>query len=171
MYKIRVPATSANLGSGFDSFGVALNLYNTFYIDCNKDLLLEGSVFSDWENNLVYLSAMHVFKKYYKNPNYSTGLYIRFETNIPLSRGLGSSASCIAGGVIGANLLLGKPYTKEELFEMAVSMEGHPDNLAPAFYGGFNIATIIDNRILRKKVSISTTYNKCCFFFSTFSLP
>ncbi|MFZ7132687.1 MAG: homoserine kinase [Eubacteriales bacterium] len=159
MYKIKVPATTANIGPGFDSFGMALRMYNHFYIDYCQDLVIEGTHSNDWNNNLVYTSAMKVFKHYHQNDNFTKGLYLRFQTAIPQSRGLGSSATCVVGGVIGANLLLGQPYTKDELFKIAVSIEGHPDNIAPALYGGLNISTLHGNQLLRKNIPVSPVFN------------
>lgn len=159
MYKISVPATSANLGPGFDSFGIALQMYNHFTIGSCDKLVLENCDINNGNENLVYSSAMKVYKKYYGNRDYSSGLYIRFNTNIPLSRGLGSSATCITAGVVGANLLLGQPYSTDELFQMAVDIEGHPDNISPAFFGGLNISSKNVEGVLRKKVSISSKYH------------
>ncbi|RBP68989.1 homoserine kinase [Alkalibaculum bacchi] len=159
MYKISVPATSANIGPGFDSFGLALNVYNKFFIDYAEDLIFENCEVANNKNNLVYTSAMSLFNDYYKGEHVPRGLYIKFETQIPLSRGLGSSATCIVAGLIGANLLLGQPYSTEKLLEMAVRIEGHPDNVAPAFFGGLNISTKSRNRIFHKKVQVSDRYS------------
>lgn len=159
MYKISVPATTANIGPGFDSFGLALNLYNHFFIDFSDDLIFEDCKIENKENNLVYTSAMSLFKDYYKEENIPKGLYVKFETHIPLSRGLGSSATCIVAGLMGANLLLGQPYSTERLLEMAVSIEGHSDNIAPAFFGGLNISAQSKDRVFHKRVEVCPTYS------------
>ena len=83
------------------------------------------------------------------------GIKIDMNTNIPISRGLGSSAACILGGVIGANELAGSPLSKEEILEIATDIEGHPDNIAPALFGGLVISIMEDNQILYNKIDIS----------------
>ncbi|MPW26915.1 homoserine kinase [Alkalibaculum sp. M08DMB] len=159
MYKISVPATTANIGPGFDSFGLALKMYNHFTICSSQKLDFENCKIKKWEDNLVYTSAMKVFETYYDSKNHPKGMYIKFDTTIPFSRGLGSSATCIVAGVVGANLLLGQPYSDDDLFKMAVDIEGHPDNIAPAFFGGLNITSKQNNAVLRKKVEVSSTYS------------
>ena len=104
MFKIKVPATSANIGPGFDSFGLALKMYNTYYLDYSDETVIEGTKNHELNSDLVYQAAMKLFQKYYGDHNYSRSMYIRYETSIPQSRGLGSSAACIVGGIVGANL-------------------------------------------------------------------
>lgn len=139
MIKIRIPASTANLGSGFDSLGIALNLYN--YIEIGPSLGCEissadGTEIPTGEDNLVYLSAKKVFEK---SGLPFRGLKIIEENHIPFARGLGSSSACIAGGIFGANELLGRPFAKNELLDIAAEIEGHPDNVSPAILGGFTV--------------------------------
>lgn len=139
MIKIRIPASTANLGSGFDSLGIALNLYN--YIEIGPSLGCEissadGTEIPTGEDNLVYLSAKKVFEK---SGLPFRGLKIIEENHIPFARGLGSSSACIAGGVFGANELLGRPFEKNELLDIAAEIEGHPDNVSPVILGGFTV--------------------------------
>ncbi|MBC3796711.1 homoserine kinase [Acetobacterium tundrae] len=140
MIKVRVPGTSANVGPGFDAFGLALTIYNTFSFEEKADgkLTIRG-VEKKYQGttNLVYRSMLKVFKKADHHPN---GLYIHSDVGVPISRGLGSSATCIVGGLFGANTLIGSPLTTEELFDIAVEMEGHPDNVAPAIFGGLVVS-------------------------------
>lgn len=145
MVRVTVPASTANIGPGFDTLGLALNLYNTYiFEEIENGLIIEGcpDEYKN-ENNLVYISFKRVADEIGCN---FKGLKIIMETNIPVSRGLGSSSSCIVGGVFGANALLNGNMTKDELFKIAVKMEGHPDNIAPAVYGGLT-ASIVDDDV------------------------
>lgn len=153
MFKVKVPATCANLGPGFDTLGLALDLYNTYYIEeIEKGLEITGceEEFAD-ENNLVYTSMMDCFEKIGYNPK---GIKIDMHTDIPISRGLGSSAACIIAGVMGANLIAGSPLNKDEVFQIATEIEGHPDNIAPALFGGLVVSIMEENEIYYTKVDI-----------------
>ena len=138
---VRAPASTANLGSGFDCIGMALNRYLTIemaYSDYIRIRLSgEGQDFPRNRSNLIYQAAMEVFRK----AGYpESELSIKVETQIPPERGLGSSAAAICGGMMAANRLLGDPFSKEELFPLAVKLEGHPDNVAASLFGGIVIA-------------------------------
>ena len=154
MIKVKVPATSANLGPGFDTLGLALNLYNTYYFEeTTEGLEITGCHESyNNESNLVYSS----FMKTLDIVGYSLkgGLKIHIESNIPLSRGLGSSASCIVGGIKGANILAGSPLSDDEIIEWATSIEGHPDNIAPAVLGGLVTSIMEDGKVLHNKIKV-----------------
>ena len=153
MFKIKVPGTCANLGPGFDTLGLALKLYNTYHIEeTEKGLEITGcqKEFAD-ENNLVYTSMVHCFKKTGYKPK---GIKIHMETEIPISRGLGSSAACILAGVMGANLIAGSPLDKEEIFKMATELEGHPDNIAPALFGGLVVSLMDGEDIYYNKIDV-----------------
>jgi homoserine kinase len=139
IFEVSVPATTANIGSGFDCLGAALSLHNIFEFSLSTDCLTitasgEGAdkVERD-ETNLVY-RAIAKFYQHIDRPIPA----IAFHTNtaIPLSRGLGSSATAIVGGLFGANLLAGSPLDRNALLDIAIAMEGHPDNVAPALLGG-----------------------------------
>ncbi len=142
MVKVTVPATTANMGPGFDTLGLALNMYNIYkFEEINEGLVIEGCPEKYInEDNLVYKSFMVAAEKIGRTVK---GLKISMNTNIPVSRGLGSSSACIVGGVFGANALLKGGVSKDELFKIAVNIEGHPDNIAPAVYGGLT-ASIMD---------------------------
>lgn len=139
MIKVTIPATTANVGPGFDCLGIALTLYNEIEVEETEEGLLievEGrdrdKIDTD-ENNLVYQSMLKTFDKV----GYSSkGLRIKQYNNIPIARGLGSSAACIVGGVVAANKLCGEPLSQQEVLDIAVEIEGHPDNVAPALLGG-----------------------------------
>ena len=137
MIRVIVPATSANLGPGFDSLGISLSIYNEYEFSLKDEngLFFEG-VEEEFQNedNIIYMAIKKVFDKY----NFKfKGLGIKIiRQDIPISRGLGSSSSCIVAGLIGAFALMGKEINKDEILSLAVDIEGHPDNVCPAIFGG-----------------------------------
>ena len=148
---VKTPATIANLGCGFDSFGLALPLYNIVSVE---ETVLPGSgieiniineknnedisdIPTD-KNNIVYKAIELLYNFIGQIPN---ELKITIKTQIPISRGLGSSASVIVGGLIAANELLGRPADEKVLMSIATEIEGHPDNITPAFVGGINLSS------------------------------
>lgn len=143
MVTIRVPATTANIGPGFDTFGCALALYNTFtFAETAAGLQFAGceAAFCNEENLAVVAYRCVMDALGLPMP----GLQISIDTGIPICRGLGSSASLIAAGAAAANALHGSPYTRLELLGICNDIEGHPDNLAPALLGGL-VASYVDN--------------------------
>ena len=137
---ISVPATTANLGVGFDCLGAALSMANEFQfavVDTNTKLKIvvsgeEAQKVGTGEGNLVYHSFLKLYQRIEKTP---PNLEITINLGVPLSRGLGSSATAIIGGLMGANSLAGNPLTKTEIMHMAIAIEGHPDNVVPALLG------------------------------------
>lgn len=143
---IRVPATTANLGPGFDTFGCALSLYtDVSFEETDKPCLEITGCDKDYAgaDNLAYISYCAVLKALNKPVN---GLKIHIAADIPICRGLGSSAALLAAGAIGANALHGSPLDIQSLLNITTVIEGHPDNLAPAFYGGLT-ASMSDNNL------------------------
>ena len=143
MVTVRVPATSANLGPGFDTLGLALALYNTLtFEELPEGLFFEG-VEPEYatEENLSVISYQAVMDKLGLP---MPGLRISIRADIPICRGLGSSAALIAAGAAGANANHGSPLTREELRAVCYDIEGHPDNLAPAIFGGL-VASFVEN--------------------------
>lgn len=143
MIKIRVPASSANMGPGFDSLGVALKLYNYIYAE-EIPSGLEIRVLGDESrfvprdgDNLVFRMMSALFERVGHRPR---GLRLVLENNIPMTRGLGSSSACIVGGLYAANILAGSPLTKQQLLDIAAIEEGHADNVTPAMMGGFTVS-------------------------------
>lgn len=134
MLKIRVPATSANLSVGFDTLGIALNIYNEFGFEKSSFDDVNAFAIEFRANNLVLISYKRFFE-YYK-VEYIPVKILPLRIDIPSSRGLGSSASCIVAGVMAANILSGLNLKKEELLDLCASIEGHPDNVLPALVGG-----------------------------------
>ena len=159
MVYVKVPATSANLGSGFDSLGIALGLYN--YIGGEEAegchiTSLDGADIPTDETNLIYQSAKllydHVGAPF-------KGLRIVQKDNIPQARGLGSSSACIVGGLFLANQLLGSPLDEHEMLNLATKIEGHPDNVAPALLGGFVASAIQDDKVYYVKSDLRLPVN------------
>lgn len=147
MIKISIPATSANIGSGFDSLGVALGMYNTVEMELWDGAFVEAldnAPIPLDEHNLVYKTAKYLFDICGKP---LSGLHIRQQNVIPMARGLGSSSACIVAGLLGANQLLGQPLSHEEIVNMAANMEGHPDNSTPALLGGQVTAAMENGKV------------------------
>jgi len=140
---IRVPATTANLGPGFDAFGCALSLYtDVTFEETEYGLEITGC---DEEftgpDNMAYTSYCAVLASLSEEVR---GVKIHIESQIPVCRGLGSSAALLVAGAMGANVLRGNKLSTQGLLNITNAMEGHPDNLAPAFYGGLT-ASMVDN--------------------------
>ncbi len=140
---IRVPATTANLGPGFDSFGCALQLYTdvTFEeTDCGLEITGCDQAFTG-PDNLAYVAYCAVLASLSEEVK---GVKIHIDAHIPVCRGLGSSAALLVAGAMGANMLHGNRLSTQGLLNITNAMEGHPDNLAPAFFGGLT-ASMVDN--------------------------
>ena len=152
---ITVPATTANLGEGFDCLGLCLNLYNEYLFEKNQESLLLGfKEYNDINNNLVYYSYKKVFEKL-KKELINVKITLK-ECHIPVSRGLGSSSSCIIAGVLGANLILNNILKEEEIINLCNEIEGHPDNILPAWFGGLTIGFVNNNQVYHQKLEVST---------------
>lgn len=152
MIKIRVPATSANLGSAFDTMGLALDRYNVFsFLEEGQSTAGESLV------DVAYKKTFEYLKEEVKP------VKIDIESSIPQSRGLGSSASCIIAGIMGANEILGKPIGKEEILDLATEIEGHPDNVAPALYGGLTISLVSEGKVYSSNLPIKNDYRFIVF--------
>ena len=139
---VDVPATTANLGPGFDCLGAALDLNNRCAMRRSEgggerfELIIEGTEGSHLRGgpeNLVYRAAQRVWKAAGLEP---VALEARVRLAVPPARGLGSSATAIVAGLMGANALVGEPLSKEKLLELAIDIEGHPDNVVPSLLGG-----------------------------------
>ena len=149
--KVRVPGTSANMGPGFDSIGLALSIYN--YIEaeetelglCIEVLDAETKEFLPTdEKNLVYKSMKYLFDKADYHPK---GLMLVLNSEVPVTRGLGSSSACIVGGLSCANELSGKKFSSREIMAMATQIEGHSDNVCAAVCGGFTVSVLQKDEI------------------------
>lgn len=152
---VKVPATTANIGPGFDSLGLALPIFNTITVE---ETIMPGtgieiniidetneqdiiSIPTD-ENNIVYKAIELLYNSIGQSPS---ELKITIKTQIPIARGLGSSAAVIVGGLLAANELLGRPADEAALLSIATEIENHPDNITPALVGGFVVSSLEDD--------------------------
>ena len=159
MIKVKVPASSANMGPGFDCMGVALNLYNEVCIEKINSPRVEVEILDDSksfmptdERNYVYSAMGAVFRKANKE---LSGYRITINNAIPVTRGLGSSSAGIVAGLAGGNYILGEPFTKDELLNIACDMEGHPDNVAPALLGGYVVSLYSGRQVKYIKTDVA----------------
>ena len=142
--KVIVPGTTANIGVGFDCLGAALTIYNEFTFtrlegSSQVEISVEGKEaarVSKDSGNLLYQSFLKLYQHIDQAP---PSVAIHTKLCVPLSRGLGSSATAIVGGLVGANQLAGKPLSTSEILELAIAIEGHPDNVVPALLGNCQI--------------------------------
>lgn len=143
------------MGPGFDSIGIALNLYNRFYMEEWDGIDISaknGENIPDDETNLVYQCAKKVYD-ICGTP--MPGLRLIEDCNIPQTRGLGSSSACTVAGLIGANALLGGPLHQENIIDLAAAIEGHPDNSTPAILGGFCTSLLEYGKVWSVRVPIA----------------
>jgi len=155
--KIRIPATSANLGPGFDSLGLAIKLYNYVTIKpytCQSiSIKGEGSKNSRLKVNNIFVSIFHEI--YQELLGEKGNFRFEFENNIPFSRGLGSSSAVIIGAIVSAYYMANVKITKEKVLNIALTYENHPDNIAPAVYGGFTTSIVDDGIVKSLKKDLS----------------
>jgi homoserine kinase len=149
MTTIRVPATTANLGAGFDCIGAALSRYNEFTftpIDTENLVIavtgVEAARVDTDASNLAYQAFLNLYAQIDRTP---PGIKLDIKLGVPLARGLGSSATAIVGGLLGANALANNPLSPAEVMQLAIEMEGHPDNVVPALIGGCRLAATAAN--------------------------
>lgn len=152
--KVEVPASTSNLGAGFDTFGLALTLYNTFEVEESNqfevEIIGEGAdKLSKGDDNL--------FLKVYKRTCKELGIPCKpirvvQKNNVPLGRGLGSSATAILGGIITATALGGINLTTDEVLKIAFHFESHPDNLVPALVGGFVTCAVDHDKVYFERI-------------------
>ena len=151
---IKVPATSANLGPGFDALGLALDLWNESTIEPADDFFVqaegEGSgKLQSGKRNLIIRTAQRLAKQVGKE---LPPFHIRCTNHIPLGSGLGSSAAATLTGLLAANALTASMLSEEEILTMATEIEGHPDNVAPALWGGLVVSTREEGRVIARKL-------------------
>lgn len=146
--KVRVPGTTANCGPGFDAVGIACTIYNDLELTLSQEAGIalavsgEGAGFIPADSSNVVVKAIQMVLN--RTGQQYPGIKLNMVNNIPLARGLGSSAAAIVGGLVAANEITGGRLTKQEILDMATALEGHPDNVAPAIFGGITIS-IMEN--------------------------
>jgi homoserine kinase len=142
MLHVKVPATSANLGPGFDCLGIAVQLYNEAWVEIADSISFEvegegAGIIPRDESNLFYVSFARFYKEIGKK---SLKIAVKQLNRIPIERGLGGSAATIVGGLLAASKISGKVLESRQMLELATEIEGHPDNVAAALLGGLTVA-------------------------------
>ena len=149
---VRVPASTSNLGPGYDSLGMALSLQAKFTFEPSDELVIEGcpEAYRNADNLVMQGFRMVCEKAGRPVP----AVHLVIDSEVPVARGLGSSSTCIAGGMAAANAMLGNPFTTDDLFQLCTAFEGHPDNVAPAMLGGFVTSVIDEGQVYSVKKDI-----------------
>ncbi len=151
---VKVPATSANLGPGFDALGLALDLWNeTKFTPADKfSLHIEGEGANRLAPNQKNLIVRSMQKVYDAAGKQMSPVCIHCINRIPLASGLGSSAAAIITGLLGANAMLDNPLSSTDILTLATEIEGHPDNVAPALMGGLVVSTMNESKVVARKI-------------------
>jgi len=158
---VAVPATTANLGPGFDCLGLTLDIWNEVTVSLLESgwrISVEGEGadrLADDESNPIVGAVLDLFDERSAHPK---GLHIECRNAVPLASGLGSSATAVLGGLLAANTLLGGPLNTDELLARAVRHEGHPDNVAAALYGGLVVVVEIGGKLLVRRFDVPHTH-------------
>ena len=150
---VRVPATSANMGPGFDCLGIALDIWNSVTVEIGgREFRIYGHGENELprdESNLVWSSIARIF---HETGRPMPGMSLTCYNGIPTTRGLGSSSAALVAGLVAGNELCGNPFGKSDLLRIAADAEGHPDNVAPALFGGMQIAVAHGDRVVNASV-------------------
>jgi homoserine kinase len=154
--KVRVPGTTANCGPGFDAIGIACTIYNELELTLSHEKEVRIEVYGEGsanipkdERNIAYQAVKAVMKRV--NAEFE-GIRMLMRNDIPLARGLGSSAAAIVAGLVAANIATGETLSKQDILEMATAIEGHPDNVAPAILGGINVSVMSGEEVHSIKI-------------------
>jgi homoserine kinase len=157
--RVRVPATTANLGPGFDALGLALDMWNEADFSLVRGRGLQMTIAGEGaeslpvdRDNAIAAAALQVYQLAGKEP---AGLRIDCLNRIPLTSGLGSSSAAMLTGMLGANALLGEPFSRSDILTMATETEGHPDNVVPAMLGGLVASALHDGCVVTRKLLVS----------------
>ena len=157
-FRIKIPASSSNLGPGFDCFGLALELYNNYEIkvlDTSNEFNLTSNLKTEFcpndKTNLFYKSFAHLYQKL--GIDTLPGLELKLDAQIPSCGGFGSSGTAILAGLVCANEILGNRLSVKELLLEACSLEGHPDNVTASMLGGFCLSRLKEDQLVFKKIN------------------
>ncbi len=151
-FSVKVPASTSNLGPGFDALGLAMDLYNTYSFELLESTegefeystnLAKGQV-PDSKENLLYRAFEYLFKK---NNQAIPSVKVHFEAGIPTSGGFGSSSTAIVAGLYAANKILGNKYDQHQILKIGTQLDGHPDNICPAILGGLVTCVYADQQL------------------------
>lgn len=149
---VKVPGTSANCGCGFDCIGLAATIYNEFEFNFLTEKSLNISATGEGadtipndDKNIVWQSARLLLDR--AGASDIQGAEIRMVNRVPMSRGLGSSAAAIVAGLVGANAAVENHFSRNDILKFATEIEGHPDNVAPAIFGGFTVSVVDKNLV------------------------
>lgn len=155
--RIQVPATSANLGPGFDVAGLALTMYNTFLFELNDGGVNISGCPEQFcnEDNMTYQAFKTAAE--YCGLDFK-GVNIECSGDVPYTRGLGSSSTCIVAGIAGAFAFVNKGEDRQEILELATRIEGHPDNVAPAIFGGLTVSIMYNDKVLTLNIPVKHEY-------------
>lgn len=154
--KIQIPASSSNLGAGFDCFGLALDLYNEYIFNFTSSGFkansnLDENIFVNNKKNLVFKSFSHLYKKLCKNK--MPGIDLELKAQIPSCGGFGSSSTAVLAGLLAANKFLGNKLSVEEILLEAANIEGHADNVCASMLGAFCLVSFFNNKLHYKKIN------------------
>lgn len=156
-FTIKVPATSANLGPGFDALGLALDLWNESTVELADDFSVyvegEGKGNLAWGRNNMIVRAAHKLAERVGRDLYPFTAHC--DNHIPLGSGMGSSAAATLTGLLAANALMDAKLSQDDILSIATELEGHPDNVAPALMGGLVVSTMQEGKVLARKLQIA----------------
>ncbi len=158
---VRVPATSANIGPGFDCLGLAVDLWGTITFERREPTPADDPMAS-----MAITAALKVFDRVGEAAGQ---LSVTYEGDIPIARGLGASAVARVGGLVAANELTGGKLDRDELLVIATDLEGHADNVAPAIFGGLQASVVEDGKVLHTAVPLPTGLH-CVLFVPEFRI-
>lgn len=158
-YLIRVPATTANLGPGFDCLGLALDLWNDLEVEATGDTLSitvegEGANKIPLDSSNTIYNTMQLFAERY-HKTLPKGIKLHCRNRIPVGSGLGSSSAAIISGILAASVILDIPQNTIEHLDCAAQIEGHPDNVGPCLLGGLVAAILSDQKVIARKLEVA----------------
>ena len=168
---IKVPASSANIGPGFDCLALALDIWNTITVSSGDNTVSINGYGKEFltknQSNLILKSFHRIFQETGQSP---PSVHFECENNIPIGKGLGSSAASVIGGLIAGNQLLNNPFTNNQILSFASDIEGHPENAAAALLGGFQIVIKSPNTLLTSEVHLKESM-KAILFIPEIEMP